>query len=283
MSEDNGKLLEKVKLNFKPNLYAKEMSMQTNNYLKGCKINPRQDIDSLITQIVKKRNISPEFEKSILIFVSRSENMQIDKQKACYKNLSWNKKLLRLILYFAYDFFFNIEIQIYANEENCKFYINMNKRVTQMLQNKGYQMYMYELIEKVYYFSSKAKITLRHIINIAKNDILCNKFPFKIILGFIINEIYKLIVCKIYCNEFNDIHTNNGKDQTILSVQLKNFLQNHPHYSILWRDVSKPTCIASYSFEKISNVSSLSSTLNDISFFLSNEKSLKNSNVIVFD
>ncbi|KAM0687313.1 hypothetical protein COBT_001448 [Conglomerata obtusa] len=244
------------------NEFIPEMCVQIDNYINNCTFKSNQEIAYYITQIVNKRKISTMLENEILIFVCRLINIRTDGTNLIRKNLSWTEKLLRLFLYYAYDFFCDKEVYIFTKEKNISFYVNMDKGFFCLLQNIIYQEYKFKLIKKIYQYYLKENITLLHLINIADNNAFCEEIQFNKFFGFFLNEIYKIIVCDIFYNEILNFKTENEVKKVNVMSQIKTTLDNHPYYSILWRDITKPTCFASYELNKVSNVDSLSFTIN---------------------
>ncbi|KAM0687714.1 hypothetical protein COBT_001042, partial [Conglomerata obtusa] len=264
-------------------IFASEMSLQINKYLRKCKIKPRQDISSLITQIKLQRKIPIMVEKDILLFVYTSANELLDGQNISHKNLSWTEKLLRLILYYVYDFFYDRELTI-CLKENCDgIYIDMNELFLCLVQNNAHKEHSIALIKTIYSYLLKEKITLREIIDISENNILSNTDQFKKIFAELLNEIYKKVVLKICYNEHVEVKIQSGNKNFAKYIELKSILDTHPHYSVIWHDMSKPKCISKFNFERLYSVSSLSSIISDVNILCKDILAPNNFVVIVFD
>ncbi|KAM0686359.1 hypothetical protein COBT_002419, partial [Conglomerata obtusa] len=224
-----------------PRIMAIEVSFQIKSYINNMEYEGFDTYTSLIAYFRTKHKLQNSFDKFVSQSFLKFNDSEADNFEpfSIPKKIIWTRKILRLVSFYAYDFFNEVILSVQI-KNTTKEYESFNLQIA-FLKFIGYSdndKIVNELLTIIYDQCSKNKLKMYQIVDIQLNDSLINKNIFCSILKLILSK-FICLICK-YIENYDQF--TEYKHQR--AEALKHTLKEYPKFNVLWNNKLKHECIA---------------------------------------
>ncbi|KAM0685827.1 hypothetical protein COBT_002958 [Conglomerata obtusa] len=249
---------------------AIEMTLQIDKYIQTLKYDSCKSITSLIMNIQTIHNYESVFEHTFVknmdkLFPSFSNEEKNLQNIIMTDKPLWTEKILRLILYYAYDFFHNVHVYVHINDlGNYKLLcLDFNTKFQKIfkLENIGKKIIIFLTI--IYEHCIENKLIMRQIIDIKLHDKPISKDLFCLLFKIILLKSCELICDPKGC-EYLQINAQNNTINKPGNKAIENTLKDFPNFRVRWINFLKYVCIDEYEYVNVMKITHLISVFDNI-------------------
>ncbi|KAM0687120.1 hypothetical protein COBT_001648, partial [Conglomerata obtusa] len=241
-----------------PKMMATVLCCQINQYVQAIEYEPNKLITHLISNLKSKHNLDANHDAIFSLFLFRGSVSHISiNSNTNLSNFDWTQKLLFLILYYAYDFLYDVKIIMPYTYAKCErtFGYKLFPAFMSILMSQEYYLAGDSFLKLIQDQCIKLKLTLKEFTAIEAYNLSPSKYVFISVIKIFIAKLVEIIF--VAAEDKNQIvsNQNNVIDQDDLLKLLKKTIKEYPKFRVFWKNSRKSTCLNKYAYINVQNIS----------------------------
>lgn len=267
-----------------PKMMVNVLCYKINQYVQDIEYEPNKLMTYLIANLRSKHNLDGTHDAIFSLFLFRGSIPHISKDiDTNLSNLYWTQKLLFLIIYYAYDFLYGVEIitpYTYANRERLFKYKLIPLFINILFLQEHYSAcdILLKLIQDQ---CINYKLSVKEFIDIERYNLSPCKELFISVFKIFIVKLIEIISLKASKKKIVVSYQPKEIKNFDLKKILDNTLKEYPKYKVFWKNSCESTCLYKGAYINVQNISHLKLIFKN---FVENVHSdIKSSTIFLFD